>query len=125
MSKPFYNLNISSLMIIFWFNRESGSARDATKQNSPETGVVVQRGMPDFFEYNSTDVQLTYQLGTVELSLEKMHNVWGYGQRSTGTVIFSEKSPSYPQIKLRLRIDLAINQVAAVARPIIHEMLEL
>ncbi len=86
----------------FWFNRESGSARDATKQNSPETGVVVQRGMPDFFEYNSTDVQLTYQLGAVELSLEKMHNVWGYGQRSTGTVIFSEKSPSYPQIKLRI-----------------------
>jgi hypothetical protein len=82
--------------------RESGDTLNPTRIHSPETGIVLTKQSADVIEYNSTEAQFTLQLGAFELSLEKIHNVWGYGHR--GNMIFSTKPPSYPQVKLRVPI---------------------
>jgi hypothetical protein len=87
----------------FQHSREIGPGVDALKLHSPETGIVIARALQsDIIEYNNTDVQLGATFGSFDLSLEKLQNVWGAGER--GTLIFSRKAPSYPQIKLRVRL---------------------
>jgi hypothetical protein len=82
--------------------REAGNAIDFGKANTPEPGVVHTRSSGDFLEYNTTEAQLSWQVGEFILSLEKMQNVWGYGAR--GNVILSRKSPSPPQFRMRIPI---------------------
>jgi hypothetical protein len=82
--------------------REAGNAVDFGKANTPEPGIVHTRSGPEFLEYNTTEAQLSWQVGEFTLSLEKLQNVWGYGAR--GNVILSRKSPSPPQFKLRVPI---------------------
>ncbi|MCI0707137.1 MAG: capsule assembly Wzi family protein [Ignavibacteriae bacterium] len=90
----------------FYFNqilaREGGEARDIAKKQTPERGIVVQRGKLTFFEYNTTEAQITFGWKDVRFSLEKMQNVWGLGRQ--GSLILSDKAPSYPQIKLRIAL---------------------
>jgi len=80
--------------------RESGEGINAAKTHTSDPGVVISRSPKDFMEYDVNEAQFTLQLGSFELSLEKMHNVWGMGRR--GSLIFSTKAPSYPQLKLRV-----------------------
>jgi hypothetical protein len=82
--------------------RESGDSLNPQRLLTPETGIVLTKQSGNIIEYNSTEAQFTLQLGAFELSLEKMQNIWGYGQR--GSIIFSTKPPSYPQVKLRVPI---------------------
>ena len=82
--------------------RESGDTLNPARTNTSETGIVLTKQSGNVIEYNSTEAQFTLQLGAFELSLEKMHNVWGYGER--GNLIFSTKPPTYPQVKLRVPI---------------------
>ena len=86
----------------FQWSRDQGSGINPSRMLTPETGIVPQRIQQDFVEYNNTDAQIGVDLDPFELSLEKMQNVWGYGER--GSVILSTKAPSYPQIKLRIRV---------------------
>jgi hypothetical protein len=55
------------------------------------------------------DAQLSWHIGKIELSLEKLKNIWGYGER--GQVILSDKAPAYPQIKLRVPLSKRIDFV--------------
>ncbi|HWP81074.1 MAG TPA: capsule assembly Wzi family protein [Bacteroidota bacterium] len=80
--------------------REKGALVNVNREHTPETGTVTARAYGDVLEYNATDAQFTYQAGNFELSLEKMHNVWGSGRR--GNIILSTKPPSYPQLKIRV-----------------------
>lgn len=82
--------------------REAGNAIDFHKFNSPDPGVVHTRRSAEVMEYNTTEAQLSWQIGEFSFSLEKMQNVWGYGTR--GQVILSRKSPSAPQFKMRVPI---------------------
>ena len=96
----------------FYFNfvdtRESGNAINIPKIHTPEQGVIPS-GLSgtNSREHNFTDVQLTYQFGKAELSVEKMENVWGLGTR--GQLTFSRKPPTYPQFKLRIPLSKSID----------------
>jgi len=90
----------------YYFNfvdfREVGRAINAAKINTPDPGIVLTKGVDDAIEYNTTEVQLTFSVGAFNFSLEKMQNSWGPSRR--GNLIFSNKPPSYPQIKLRVPV---------------------
>jgi hypothetical protein len=94
----------------FYFNwvdeRETGKNVNYNRINTPDPGIVPTKvdmsGNNIVFEHNQNDVQLTWQTGSFAFSLEKNVNIWGYGRN--GNVIFSNKAPSYPQIKMRVPI---------------------
>ncbi len=83
-------------------NRETGPGVNLTRANSAAPGIVPSRQYPGVLEYNDADVQFTFRVGAFDFSLEKMKNVWGFGEH--GTVIFSDKAPSYPQVKMRVNL---------------------
>jgi hypothetical protein len=72
-------------------------------------GVIPSRLDKGWLEYDETNAQFSWQIGSFTLSLEKMNNTWGYGRN--GSVIFSDHAPSYPQIKLRVPISKDIEFV--------------
>ena len=101
----------------FQFNfidyRETGPGRNAGKLNTPDPGIVLTSGKENAIEYNTTEAQLSFQTGSFQFSLEKMHNVWGYGER--GNVILSRKAPSYPQVKMRVPLSTWMDFVYVLA----------
>ncbi len=89
-------------------NREAGTYLNPLRPLSPVPAEVVSRdGRPHFIEYDPIDVQLNVDVGFATLSVEKMHNVWGAGER--GNIILSNKAPSYPQLKLRARFGESVD----------------
>ncbi len=90
----------------YYFNfvdyREVGSAINFGKANTPDPGVVPTLQLDNQLEYNTTEVQFTFHVGAFNFSLEKMQNIWG--QERNGNLTFSNKAPSYPQIKLRVPV---------------------
>ncbi|MEX0602956.1 MAG: capsule assembly Wzi family protein, partial [Bacteroidota bacterium] len=88
----------------YFFNmvtyREKGEGINRTKIHTPDPGIIVARSYGNVLEYNTTEAQFTIRLGEFDLSLEKMQNVWGSGER--GNLIFSHKAPSAPQLKMRV-----------------------
>jgi len=90
----------------YYFNfvdyREVGKAINIGRVHTPAPGVVLTKQTTESIEYNTTEVQLTASFGAFDISLEKMQNVWGPARH--GSLIFSEKAPSYPQIKLRVPV---------------------
>jgi hypothetical protein len=83
-------------------NRDAGTYLDILRTMSPEPAEVISRTTNGAVEYDNIDVQLTYRYSFLTLSVEKMHNVWGNGDR--GQLILSNKSPSFPQIKLQMKL---------------------
>ncbi|MEW5799482.1 MAG: hypothetical protein AB1728_10815 [Bacteroidota bacterium] len=86
----------------FYFrdNHEGGNFLDPKHTLSPLPAEVPSRNfIPRFFEYSSFEGQVNIDVSFVTISIEKMPNVWGGGER--GNIILSAKPPSYPQIKLR------------------------
>ena len=87
-------------------NRESGTGINFTKSNTPEPGVVPTNNLQNLprtvLEYNTTEAQLTFHIGAFDFSLEKMQNIWGLERN--GHLTFSDKAPSYPQVKLRVPV---------------------
>ncbi len=75
---------------------------------TPFRGVIPsQLNSKNQYQYDEINAQLSWRLGSFDFSLEKMNNVWGYGQN--GTVIFSDNAPSYPQIKMRVPLSKNID----------------
>jgi hypothetical protein len=72
-------------------------------------GVIPSRLDKGWLEYDETNAQFSWQIGSFTLSVEKMNNIWGYGRN--GSVIFSDHAPSYPQFKLRVPISKDIDFV--------------
>ncbi len=97
----------------YYFNwideTESGKAVNPQKANTPDPGIVIEQRGPTSLAYSDIDAQLSWHIGKIELSLEKVKNIWGYGER--GQVILSNKAPSYPQIKLRVPLSKRIDFV--------------
>ncbi len=97
----------------FYFNWvdsfESGNGLNFDKTNTPAPGVVPTKTGPTLLNYNDIDAQLAFRIGTIEFSLEKMKNIWGFGER--GPIILSNKAPSYPQIKMRVPLSNRIDFV--------------
>lgn len=84
-------------------NHEAGTYLDPKHSLTPNPAVVPSRNLiPRYFEHDEIDAQVNVDVGFVTLSVEKMANTWGDGQR--GSLILSDKAPSYPQIKLRAKL---------------------
>jgi hypothetical protein len=83
-------------------NKETGDNLNPLRLHTPEQGIVPRDGNSQYLEYNAGDAQFTWKTGAFSFSLEKNVNVWGYGRN--GSVIFSNRAPSYPQIKMRVPI---------------------
>jgi hypothetical protein len=100
-------------------NKQWGSNLNYYRLNTPEKGVINSAGavnLPTYsldiipladpnepeLDYDEIDAQLAWQVGAFTFSLEKSNNIWGYGEN--GNIIFSNKAPSYPQIKMRVHI---------------------
>ncbi len=94
--------NITGAYFYFRDNQEKGTLLDIRKDLSPVPGQVISRAQENYIEYDVIDAQVTFDISFLKLSFEKMHNVWGAGNK--GNLIFSTKAPSYPQIKLRAEI---------------------
>ncbi|HTP13932.1 MAG TPA: capsule assembly Wzi family protein [Bacteroidota bacterium] len=88
---------------------ESGDGLNFGKTNTPDPGVVPTNIGPKLLNYDDIDAQVSFRVGKVELSLEKMKNNWGFGER--GQIILSSKAPSYPQIKIRVPLSNNIDFV--------------
>lgn len=90
----------------YYFNfvdsREVGSAINFTKALTPDPGVVPTKQTANSLECNATEVQVNFHVGAFDFFLEKMQNTWGL-ERS-GNLTFSNKAPSYPQVKLRVPV---------------------
>ena len=50
------------------------------------------------FDFDDVEGQIGIRWGAAQLFIEKIRNVWGYGE--DGQIIFSRKAPSYPQLRL-------------------------
>jgi hypothetical protein len=59
------------------------------------------------YQYDEINAQFSWQIGSFTFSVEKMNNVWGYGKN--GSVILSDNTPSYPQIKMRVPLSKDID----------------
>ncbi len=88
---------------------ESGNGLNFDMTNTPAPGVVPTKTGPTLLNYNDIDAQLAFRIGKIEFSLEKMKNIWGFGER--GPIILSNKAPSYPQIKIRVPLGNRIDFV--------------
>ncbi|MFZ4619017.1 MAG: capsule assembly Wzi family protein [Bacteroidota bacterium] len=90
------------LYFMFRDNTESGTYISASNQYSSDPAQVIARDLTSFINYDPMDAQVNVDFSFFTLSVEKMHNVWGAGER--GNLIFSTKAPSFPQIKLRAKL---------------------
>lgn len=91
------NLGIS---LMFRDNHESGSTASVSKPLTPAPSNILAKITGSSIQYDIVDAQATYTIGNATLSIEKLHNVWGTGER--GSLILSDKAPSFPQVKLRI-----------------------
>jgi hypothetical protein len=55
------------------------------------------------FDFDVVEGQLGARWGFAQLFIEKMNNVWGYGE--DGQIIYSRKAPSYPQLRLVISLN--------------------
>ena len=83
-------------------SREVGSAINFTKTLTPDPGIVPTKQTDNSLEYNTAEAQLSFHVGAFNFSIEKMQNIWGLERN--GNLTFSNKAPSYPQIKLRVPV---------------------
>ncbi|RPI03203.1 MAG: hypothetical protein EHM64_12675 [Ignavibacteriae bacterium] len=117
----FYGYAFKNVGFYFNFddNKQWGSNLNYYRTNTPEKGIINSAGsvhIPPYsldliraadpvtpeVNFDEIDVQLSWQIGAFTFSLEKSNNIWGYGEN--GNIIFSNKAPSYPQIKMRVHI---------------------
>lgn len=88
----------------FHDNREQGDRVDFTRALTPDQGIVVVKGgFPEnYIEFDKFDGHVSLNLGRLQIEVGKDVNVWGHGYR--GQLILSAKPPSYPQVKLNVRL---------------------
>lgn len=90
------------MYLYFRDHQESGTYRDARKDLTPNQGQIMSKTTDKAIQYDLADAQMNFDIAFLKVSIEKMPNVWGAGYH--GTLILSDKPPSYPQIKLRAKL---------------------
>lgn len=83
-------------------NREIGTNLDPVRALSPEDGLIISKRTARSFEYDFTDVELSYQAGGMTFSLEKIPMWWSTGRR--GSLMLSPKAPAAPQLRFRAEL---------------------
>ena len=80
-----------------------GKVLDQRQTLRPTDGFVVSNDYgTNGFDFDETEGQLGYRRGDAQIFLEKVRNIWGYG--NDGQVILSRKAPSYPQLRLSIPV---------------------
>ncbi len=79
---------------------EFGSNADKNKYFSPIRGAWY-KGAPDGIEYSDAKGSINFNWSWGQVSLIKDYIQWGHGK--FGQLILSDKSPSYPQIRLQIK----------------------
>ncbi|MCU0454075.1 MAG: capsule assembly Wzi family protein [Bacteroidetes bacterium] len=83
-------------------NREIGTNLDPVRALTPEDGLIISKPTGRSFEYDFTDVELTYETGGMTFALEKIPMWWSTGRR--GSLMLSPKAPAAPQIRFRAEL---------------------
>ncbi len=111
----FYGYAFDNVGVSFNFVdvRETGGTINHQKVHTPDPGIVLTKGTNAAIEYNTTEAQFSFETGRFQFYLEKIQNVWGYGER--GNVILSRKSPSYPQLRMRVPVSSWMDFVYVLA----------
>ncbi|MGA7722308.1 MAG: capsule assembly Wzi family protein [Ignavibacteriaceae bacterium] len=97
----------------FQDNSEDGTTIDKTKNFTPVTGVIISRTDLNNIQYDEIEANLAYNWSWGDLSVGKDYLNWGYGQ--SGLLVMSDKAPSFPFIRLDLRLTkwLSFNYIHA------------
>jgi hypothetical protein len=97
----------------FQDNSEDGTTIDPTKSFTPVTGISISKSAANNIEYDDINVNLAYNWSWGDLSVGKDYLNWGYGQ--SGLLVLSDKAPSFPFIRLDLRLTkwLSFNYIHA------------
>ncbi len=84
-------------------NAVRGNEFDVFKLDDPQQapGIKFKRG--DNFYYEEVDAAVSYSSKYVDLTIGRFSNYWGCGK--TGSIILSNKAPSYPQVMLRAKFN--------------------
>jgi hypothetical protein len=84
-------------------NSETGATVDMTKHFTPVTGVIVAKeSSSDNIQYSEAHAILATDWSWGEVSIGKDFMEWGYGE--SGKLVLSDKAPSFPFIRLDLRL---------------------
>ena len=96
----FYGYYKNNLRFDFYFkdNEERGDRIDRTKIFSLESGVNLSQNNPETIEYVDVQGSISYFWNSGNISIGKQPIEWGSG--TGGKIIFSNKPPSFPFIKL-------------------------
>ena len=85
-------------------NGVRGKILDTKRELDNTDGFAVSNSNgSDGFDYDVAEGQIGARWGIAQLFLEKIRNVWGYGE--DGQIIFSRKAPSYPQLRLVISLN--------------------
>ncbi|HET9130581.1 MAG TPA: hypothetical protein VFO86_06525, partial [Terriglobia bacterium] len=84
-------------------NTVRGGYPDMVNGLSPQPAYSISRSYGSLgFDYDDTEMQLGFRFGAAQLFIEKIRNTWGYGR--SGSVVLSDRAPSYPQLRLAVQI---------------------
>jgi hypothetical protein len=94
--------NTVGLSLMYRDNNISGSNKNIINplSNIPANGFFTS--YPNSIQYSTVSAQASVDIGDITVSIEMLPNTWGTGEN--GTLIFSNKAPSFPQIKLQFPI---------------------
>jgi hypothetical protein len=78
---------------------ETGDAKNNFRDQSPEQGrILVGTNNDHNSNYSELKANISYTWKTGAISFGKDNLIWGYGEN--GRIVLSDKSPSYPYIRL-------------------------
>jgi hypothetical protein len=83
-------------------NTEKGDNADRRKLFTPATGVIRSYGEGNSFDYSEARTSLSADWSWGSFTIAKDFLEWGYGQ--SGLLVLSQKSPSFPFIRLDLNL---------------------
>lgn len=87
----------------FYFrdNEENGERIDKTKEFTKEPGINISQGTTKSIEYVDVQGSVSYLWNNGNVSIGKKQIEWGSG--INGKLIFSDKAPSFPFIRLEFK----------------------
>lgn len=83
-------------------NGVRGRQIDMQGSLSSQPGFVKSAETGDGFDYDETEMQIGIRFGVGQLFLEKIRNTVGYGRG--GTLVLSDRAPSFPQLRLAVQL---------------------
>ncbi len=85
-------------------NGVRGKILDTKRELDNTDGFAVSNNNgADGFDFDVVEGQIGARWGIAQMFLEKIRNVWGYGE--DGQIIYSRKAPSYPQLRLVISLN--------------------